>query len=205
MKIIIVESVRGYNKKPSDTLDIIKDCPRLWMKADSALLKNNKPFFIPDFTRECSASAYLALRICRMGKCITARFAPRYYDAYGIVVDFTAEDVLRQLREAGEPWEVAKSFDCSAACGDFVEIGEDDDLKMMKVSLEINGKEETSTIIDNVRSFANDAIESVSRFFTIRQGDLLLIGCPKMKPLVNIDDHIIGWLNGQKLIEFNVK
>ena len=206
MKIIVVESSDACNKQPYKTLfNELSDCPRLWIKADSALLKNNKPFFIPEFTNECSASVYLALRICRMGKSIPARFAYRYYDAYSAVVDFTAEDVLRQLANIGEPWDLAKSFDGSVAVGDFVEVSDMQKAESVEVCLNVNGEKVSLNKCENVADLAGRVIEGVSRIFTIRQGDLLLLGKPDKKPLVSIDDHLDTFLNGQKLLDFNVK
>ena len=206
MKIIVVENICDYNKTQADAL-LNKDIVgmNLWMKADSALLKNNKPFFIPDFTEECSASVYLALRICRLGKSIPARFASRYYDAFGVVVDFTAEDVLRQLRVEGRAWDMAKSFDCSAVEGEFIPTGEVDVKSALVASLEINGEIVSKTICEDIERNVGNAISVVSRVFTIRQGDLLLVGCPNFKPVVKIGDRVSGFLNGQKLLEFNIK
>ena len=121
MKIIVAENSRANNKSRVSALDIMQACPRIWLKADSALLTHGKPMFKPDFTQELSAAPYLALRISRMGKSIPARFAHRYYDAVGVAVDFTAEDVLRQLRSEGEPWDMAKSFDGSVCLGQWLE------------------------------------------------------------------------------------
>ena len=206
MKIIVVESTDTCNKQPSKTLFNQRPaCPRLWMKADSALLKNNKPFFIPEFTSECSASVYLALRICRMGKSVPARFAYRYYDAYSAVVDFTAEDVLARLRNSGEPWDLAKSFDGSVAVGDFVEMSDMNRADSLVISMDINGVKSSLTKCENVADLAGHIIEDVSRIFTVRQGDLLLLGKPDKKPLVKINDHIDTFLNGRRLLDFNVK
>lgn len=206
MKIIVIENTEPCNKIASDALfSVMKSCPRLWMKADSALLKNNKPFFIPEFTRECSASVYLALRISRMGKSVPARFAHRYYDAYTVAVDFTAEDLLRHLREAGEPWDMAKSFDASVAIGEFVEFGEYHHSVQVRASLSVNGTEVSENVCDDVNGFVDDALEKVSRIFTIRQGDLVLVGKPNSKAIVKINDHLTASLNGQTLLDFNVK
>lgn len=206
MKIIVVENFCDYNKTQANTL-LNKDIAglNLWMKADSALLKNNKPFFIPDFTEECSASVYLALRICRLGKSIPARFASRYYDAFGVVVDFTAEDVLRQLRVDGRAWDMAKSFDSSAVEGEFISTSEIDVKSALVASLEINGEIVSETVCEDIERNVGNVISAVSRVFTIRQGDLLLVGCPKSKPVVKIGDRVSGFLNGRKLLEFNVK
>lgn len=206
MKIIVVESAGEYNKPDAETFyDVLEHCPRLWLKADSALLKNNNPFFVPDFTRECSASVYVALRICRMGKSIAARFARRYYDAWSVAVDFTAEDVLRQLRKRGEPWDMAKSFDSSVAMGGFVELKPGDENGSVSARLEINGVEQSVNVCDDICSFAGRVIEDVSRVFTVRQGDFLLVGSPKRRPIVKINDHLDAFLNGRKLLDFNIK
>ena len=205
MKIIVAESTQVYNKTDENALNIMEACPRIWFKADSALLTNGKPMFVPDFTGEMSASPYLALRICRMGKSIPARFAYRYYDAACVAVDFTAEDVLRQLSAKGEPWDMAKSFDGSVCVGQFTPTDVRPLTGKQIVSLVINGKEMSTIMIDDVALLAGEVIERVSRFFTLRQGDLLLIGKPDHKPVVEIDSHIEGRLNDDVLTEFNVK
>ena len=205
MKIIVAESVDRYNKTGQNTLDIIKSCPRMWMKADSALLTHGKPMFKPDFTSEMSGVPYLALRISRMGKSIASRFAHRYYDAIGVAVDFTAEDVLRQLKKEGEPWEKAKSFDGSVCMGAWLELGDANNLTGIEISLSVNGEKRSTAVVDNLQEEVGRVIEGVSRFFTIRQGDILLYGKPADKALVEVNDHITGLLNGQVLTEFNIK
>lgn len=213
MKILVIETADRYNKTAKGTLELhgadnyqlLQNCPRLWFKADSALLKNKKPFFVPDFTNECSASPYLAVRVSRMGKSIPARFAHRYYDGMCVAVDFTAEDVLRQLQAQGEPWDLAKSFDGSVAIGDFVDLPADGLHAPQCVEMSINGEVKSRTVIENLAEFVDSAIERASLIFTIRQGDILLIGSPDSKPLVKIDDHIVCSLNGEVVTEFNVK
>lgn len=203
MKIIVAESSRAHNNLGNNALDIMQVCPRIWLKADSALLTHGKPMFKPDFTQELSAAPLLALRISRMGKSIPARFAHRYYDAVGVAVDFTAEDVLRQLRYEGEPWDVAKSFDGSVCLGEWQELEMGDE--QLEISLLINGVEQSVLHIADLKTEAGMVIEQVSGFFTLRQGDLLLMGSPEQKPLVEIDDHIEGSVDGKVLTRFNVK
>ena len=207
MKIIVAESADGYNKNGQNALDIMQECPRIWMKADSALLTHGKPMFKPDFTHEMSAAPYRALRISRMGKSIAARFAHRYYDAVGVAVDFTAEDVLRQLSRHGEPWDKAKSFDGSVCLGDWLETAELPKAPAdgLTARLLIDGEEKSSLHIADLKAEAGLVIEKVSRFFTLRQGDILLTGKPKEKPLVEVDSHLEGVICGRKLTEFNVK
>ena len=178
--------------------------PRIWLKADSALLTHGKPMFKPDFTQKLSAVPCLALRISRMGKSIPARFAHRYYDAVGVAVDFTAEDVLRQLRSEGEPWDMAKSFDGAVCLGRWEELEAKNE--EIDISLLINGKEQSSWRLENLKAKTTEVIEQVSKLFTLRQGDILLMDVEsEVKSLVEINDHIEGQLNGTTLTEFNVK
>lgn len=204
MKIIVAENSRANNKTGVSALDIMQVCPRIWLKADSALLTHGKPMFKPDFTQELSAVPCLALRISRMGKSIPARFAHRYYDAVGVAVDFTAEDVLRQLRSEGEPWDMAKSFDGAVCMGRWEEIEAKNE--EINISLLINGKEQSTLRLGNLKAEAGEVIEQVSKLFTLRQGDILLMDVEsEVKSLVEINDHIEGRLNGTTLTEFNVK
>ncbi len=207
MKIIVTESVDGYNKSGLDTLNIMQACPRMWMKADSALLTHGKPMFKPDFTHEMSAAPYVALRISRMGKSIPARFAFRYYDAVGVAIDFTAEDVLRRLSQEGGPWDAAKSFDGSICIGDWLDLDKMSDSLLSDVSvfMLVDGREKSHVSVANLKVEAGVVIERVSRFFTLRQGDILLMGHPDKKPLIDVDNHIEGVLCRYKLTEFNVK
>jgi len=212
VKIIAVDSDVANNKLWPDALDI-KDnsdeqpqAPMLWFKADSALLVNGKPFFIPNFTNECSAAVCLAVRVCRLGKCIAAKFAPRYYDAIAVAVDFTAEDVLRLLRQQQMPWDLAKSFDASVALGRWHELDalnneahEDVQLKMTVAD------KQTTIVVHNYRNLINNVIEKLSDIFTLRQGDILLVCKQQTKIVVQINDHVTGWLDAEKLTEFNVK
>ncbi len=200
-----------YNKKEPTALNIIDKCSKIWMKADSALLKGGKPMFLPDWTQECSATLCLWARIKHMGKSIPARFAHRYYDQIGVGVDFTAEDVLRALRKAGEPWDMAKSFDGSAIIGNSHTIEQTDDEQQcahqtLTLALTINNEKKTEITIEDVGHTLGEMIEAVSRFFTLREGDYLFLSPNDNKPqAVGINDHIACMLNGERLTEFNVK
>ena len=140
-----------------------------------------------------------------MGKSIPARFAHRYYDAVGVAVDFTAEDVLRQLRSKGESWDMAKSFDGSICLGSWLELGTGGEESGVSLSLLIDGTEQSTLLIDDLKAEAGEVIEQVSKLFTLRQGDILLMGKPERKPLAEIDNHIEGTINGKLLTKFNVK
>lgn len=204
MKIIVADCAFEGNKNGADALDITGN-PVLWLKADSALLTNGKPFFIPDFTNECSAAVCLAVRICRLGKCISARFAERYYDALGVAIDFTAEDVLRKLREERSPWDMAKSFDSSVVMGKWEAVDEDWTGAEVEISMQINNCEKVKLTINDAKGKINNIVEAMSKIFTLRQGDILMLYIEQEKPVVAINDHIVGCLNGGKMTEFNIK
>ncbi|KAA5435081.1 fumarylacetoacetate hydrolase family protein, partial [Bacteroides cellulosilyticus] len=141
MKIIAVGmNYALHNKELGHTL--VNKEPVIFMKPDSAILKHGKPFFIPDFSDEVHYETEVVVRICRLGKNIAPRFANRYYDAVTVGIDFTARDLQRKFREAGNPWELCKGFDHSAAIGTFVPLEQaGGDLQRLDFRLEIDGKE----------------------------------------------------------------
>lgn len=200
MKIIVVSHNRNwYNNSKDFTLLNNISLPVVAMKADSALLKNGKPFFIPDFTKQCVTHLCLVVRISRLGKSISARFAPRYYDAITIGVDFRAMDVMKDLAERSLPLDLALSFDASAVIGDWIDINTD-----VKLGLCVASKSVEYTFGD-IRTTINDMVEKLSKVFTLRQGDLLFMDFAENGIEVKIDDHIVGYVNEKKLLEFNVK
>lgn len=204
MKIIVADCSLAGNGLNAKAFDI--DCvPGIWLKADSALLTNGKPFFIPDFTNECSARVCVAVRMCRLGKCIAARFADRYFDALGVAIEFTAEDVLRKLRADGRPWEYAKSFDASVCMGKWVSVPADATKRNIEASFSVNNAVAGRVVIEDWRGVVCRLIESMSQVFTLRQGDMLLICQSSDGVVVNVNDHIEAWLGGERLTEFNVK
>ncbi len=137
--------------------------PVIFMKPDSALLKDSKPFFIPDFCEQVDYETEMVVRICRLGKNISERFAHRYYDAVTVGIDFTARDLQRKFRAEGKPWELCKGFDSSAAIGDWVPVG------------------------------------------TLKIGDLLFTGTPVGVGPVQIGNHLEGFLENEKLLDFYIR
>ena len=176
------------------------------MKADSALLKNGKPFFIPDFSSEIHHEIEVVVRINKLGKYIAARFASRYYEDVTVGIDFTARDLQRQLRAEGMPWEISKSFDNSAAIGTFVPLSEAGgkvdrlDFHLLKNGTLVQ-QGNTEQMIFNV----NEIIAYASRFFTLKIGDLIFTGTPAGVGTVAINDHLEGFLGQQKLLDFYVR
>ncbi len=180
--------------------------PVIFTKADSALLTNGRPFFIPDFTQRCDYETELVVRICRLGRSIPQRFAHRYYDAMTVGIDFTARDLQQQLTAKGHPWELCKGFDGSAAVGRFVpkeRFG--NDIQNLHFHLDINGQTVQRGHTADMLRPVDELVSYISRFFTLKTGDLLYTGTPVGVGPVHENDHLCGWLEDEKLLEFNVK
>ena len=193
-----------HNKELDGTLYIPEE-PVIFSKADSALLKDHKPFFIPDFMGRIDYEAEVVVRICRLGKTIPERFAHRYYDAVTLGIDFTARELQQKLRAAGQPWELCKGFDGSAAIGEWIDVSKLRDIQALRFQLDING----STVQQGCTAdmiFRIDAlIAYISRFFTLKTGDLLFTGTPVGVGPVHIDDHLEGYIEERKVLELNCK
>jgi len=179
--------------------------PVVFMKPDTAALKNNKPFFIPDFSEELHYEAELIFKFNRIGKNIDAKFAHRYYSEIGLGVDFTARDLQRKLKSEGKPWEVCKAFDNSAVIGNFLPAEELGNVQKIEFRLDINGitvqKGNSADMIFPV----NELISYVSRFFTIKIGDILFTGTPVGVGKVAIGDRLEGYIFDKKMFDFIVK
>ncbi len=179
--------------------------PVIFTKADSALLKDHKPFFIPDWSSRVDYEAELVVRICRLGKGIPERFAHRYYDAVTVGIDFTARDLQEKAREKGRPWTICKGFDGSAVIGDWVEKERFRDVQAMHFHLDINGRTVQEGLTSDMLFKIDELISYLSRFFTLKTGDLLYTGTPVGVGPVKIDDHLEGYLEDMKVLDFNCK
>ncbi|MDR0938260.1 MAG: fumarylacetoacetate hydrolase family protein [Mediterranea sp.] len=179
--------------------------PVIFMKPDSALLTDGRPFFIPDFSEEVHYETELVVRIGRQGKNIGLRFARRYYDALTVGIDFTARDLQRKLRERGNPWELSKGFDNSAAIGRFVPIDRFADIQDLHFSLDIDGQEAQRGYTGDMIFKVDEIVAYVSQFVTLKTGDLLYTGTPAGVGPVRVGQHLQGFLEGEKLLEFNIR
>ncbi|WP_300704819.1 fumarylacetoacetate hydrolase family protein [Bacteroides sp.] len=180
--------------------------PVIFMKPDSAILKDGKPFFIPDFSNEIHYETEVVVRICRLGKNIAPRFAHRYYDAVTVGIDFTARDLQRKFREAGNPWELCKGFDNSAVIGTFISLEQaGGDLQNLDFRLTIDDKEVQRGNTSNMLFKVDDIISYISRFMTLKIGDLLFTGTPAGVGPVSIGQHLQGYLGEEKLLDFNIR
>ncbi len=180
--------------------------PVIFTKPDSALLKDGKPFFIPSFSNEIHYETELVVRICRLGKHIASRFASRYYDAVTVGIDFTARDLQRKFREAGQPWELCKGFDNSAAIGEFVLLSDlGKGLQDLNFQLDIDGKTVQKGYTGDMLHKVDEIIAYISQFMTLKIGDLLFTGTPVGVGPVSIGQHLEGYLEGQKLLDFYIR
>ncbi|MCI6702752.1 MAG: fumarylacetoacetate hydrolase family protein [Prevotella sp.] len=193
-----------HNKELHDTLSKPEE-PVVFTKADSALLKDHKPFFIPDHMGRIDHEGEIVVRISRLGKSIPEKFARRYYDAVTVGVDFTARDLQSRLRAKGHPWETCKGFDGSAVIGDWKELGEHDDVQRIRFSLAINGKTVQQGFTGDMLYRVDELIAYISRFFTLKTGDLLYTGTPAGVGPVRIDDRIEGFIEDEKVLDFVCK
>ena len=193
-----------YNKSLHETLSVSEE-PVVFTKADSALLKDHKPFFIPDDMGKIECEAEVVVRICRLGKTISERFAHRYYDAVTVGIDFTARELQQKLREKGLPWDLCKGFDGSAALGEWMQKDKFLDVQRLRFHLDINGKTVQEGCTSDMLFTVDRIISYISRFFTLKTGDIIYTGCPAVCGSVSINDHLEGYLEDRKVLEFNCK
>ncbi len=204
MKIVCIG--RNYVAHAKELNNEVPDEPVFFMKPDSALLRNNEPFYIPEWTKDVHHEIELVLRINRIGKNIEERFADRYFDEIGLGIDFTARDVQSELKAKGLPWEKAKAFDRAAVIGgSFFPKTAFPDLKDINFRLNINGK----TVQDGnsglmIFSF-QQIIAHVSKYITLKIGDLIYTGTPAGVGPVKGGDVLKGYLGETKLLDFVVK
>ena len=194
----------AHNKELHNSL-LKTEEPVIFTKADSALLTGGKPFFIPDFTQQCDYETELVVRISHLGRSIPERFAHRYYTEVTVGIDFTARDMQQRLREKGLPWDLCKGFDGSAAVGEWVPLDELGDVQDLHFRLEINGQTVQQGHTADMLYRVDELVSFVSRYFMLKTGDLIFTGTPAGVGPVHIDDHLVGYLEGRKVLEFNVK
>ncbi len=193
-----------HNKELNETL-YKGESPVIFTKADSSLLKDGKPFFLPDDMGQIDYETEIVVRICRLGKAIPARFAHRYYDAVTVGIDFTARDLQQQLREKGLPWEMCKGFDGAAVIGNWVSVEKFRDIQALQFHLDINGKTVQEGYTSDMLFKIDEIIEYISKYFTLKTGDILYTGTPVGVGPVKIDDHLEGFIEDRKVLEFNIK
>lgn len=186
----------GSSEKPA--------VPMIFMKPDSAIIKNGKHFYVPDFMGRIDYEAEIVVRINKLGKSIPARFAHRYYDAITVGIDFTARDLQRSLIAAGAPWEMSKGFDGSAVLGDFRPV-ERYDIRNIEFSLTIDDKVVQCANSSQMLFPVDEVIAYVSRFCTLKTGDLIFTGTPAGVGPATIGTHLKGYLGDDKVLDFHIR
>lgn len=174
--------------------------PIVYLMADSALLKNGKPFFVPDWSSRTDYEAQVAVRICRLGKSIPQRFAHRYYDAVTVGINFCARHLQQQACADGLPWTIARGFDGAATIGTFLNIADVE--QPLAFHLDVNSQTVQQGSTDELLFSIDALISHLSRFFTLRTGDLLFTGTPPGAGPAAIGDHLQGYIGQEKVLDF---
>jgi acylpyruvate hydrolase len=197
---------RNYAEHIKELNNERPDEPVIFTKPDTAVLRNNAPFYYPEFSKDVHYETELVLRVCKEGKNIQEKFAGKYYDSIGIGIDFTARDLQQKAKEKGLPWDIAKGFNGSAPVSDkFLPVDAFSDLKNINFSLKLNGeiKQQGNT---SLMLFGFDYIISyLSKFFTLRTGDFIFTGTPQGVGPVKVGDTLTAYIENEKLLEFEVK
>lgn len=203
MKIIAIG--RNYAEHAKELNNPVPGNPVIFMKPDTALLRDNKPFYHPDFSEDVHYEIEIVLKINKEGKHISEKFAAGYFDEIALGVDFTARDIQQRHKEKGLPWELAKSFDHSAPVSGFVPKSQFADLRNLNFSLDINGQNRQSGNTSLMLFSFEYIIAFVSRYITLKKGDLIFTGTPQGVGKINIGDHLEGYIENQKMLDFYVK
>lgn len=204
MKIICIG--RNYVAHIQELKNEMPEEPIFFMKPDSSLLRNNDPFYIPDWTKEVHHEIELVIKINRIGKNIEKRFAHRYFDEVGLGIDFTARDVQNKLKEKGLPWEKAKAFDKAAVLGgSFISKSDFENAEAIDFKLNINGETVQQGNSELMMFGFEDIIAHISKYITLKMGDLIYTGTPAGVGAVEIGDRLEGYLEDTKLLDFLIK
>jgi 2-keto-4-pentenoate hydratase/2-oxohepta-3-ene-1,7-dioic acid hydratase in catechol pathway len=203
MKIICIGL--NYRKHAFEMGWNLPEEPVVFLKPDSSILKNNKPFFLPHFSDNIHYEVEVVIKISKLGKGISARFAPRYFDEVTLGIDITARDLQNRLTKSGMPWEISKCFDGAAPIGSFIPVTGVKDMRDLDFRLEINNKVvQKSNTSDMIFGF-NEIVEYVSKFFTLKTGDLIFTGTPSGVGQLKRNDNLVAYLGDKPLLDFLIK
>lgn len=203
MKIIAIG--RNYAAHAKELNNPLPTVPVIFMKPDTAVLKDNRPFYIPDFSSDIHYELEVVLKICKEGKHIQEKFAASYYDEIGLGVDFTARDIQSIHKEKGLPWELAKAFDNSAAISNFIPKNTINDLYDLQFELKVNNESRQNGNTKNILFSFEKIIAFVSQYITLKKGDLIFTGTPEGVGQIHTGDKLEAWLEGQQLLNFDIK
>lgn len=203
MKIICVG--RNYREHARELNNPVPAQPVIFLKPDTAALRDNRDFYFPEFSTDIHHEVEVVLRVCKEGRHIHSKFASGYYDAIGLGIDFTARDIQQTHKEKGLPWELAKAFDHAAPISELRPKEDFGDLYALEFRLDRNGETvQRGDTKDLLFSF-EEIVVFVSQYITLRKGDLIFTGTPAGVGPVAVGDHLEGFLNGEKLLDFNIR
>jgi acylpyruvate hydrolase len=203
MKIICIG--RNYREHARELNSPVPLEPVFFMKPDTSLLRRNRPFHYPDFSREIHYEVELVARICKAGKNIPKNVASSYYDAIGIGFDFTARDLQDRCKKQGLPWLISKGFDHSAPISRFIPKPAFKDTHQIRFHLDLNGKTvQEGSSADMIFDF-EDLISYISRFITLRTGDMIFTGTPAGVGPVRLGDRLEGYLEGERMLSCTIR
>ena len=203
MKIICVG--RNYAAHAKELNNSVEEEPVIFLKPDTALLNNNQDFYLPDFSNDIHYETEVVVKINKAGKHIDEKFAHRYYDSISLGIDFTARDLQSMLKAKGLPWERAKAFDGSAVIGSFLPLADVGMISDLNFSMNLNGQKVQSANTSEMVFSVDKVIAFVSRFITLKTGDLIYTGTPQGVGKVNVGDNLVGFLGDKELFNFKVK
>lgn len=204
MKIICIG--RNYRNHAKELDNPIPAEPIIFMKPDSAILRGGNPFFPPDWAKEWEYETELVVKISRLGRYIDKKFAHRYYDEVGLGIDFTARDLQRRFIAEGKPWECCKAFDQSAAiCTEWIPKSQFKDVQNLQFELQIDGVSRQVGHTNEMIWTVDEIIEYVSKFFTLKTGDLIFTGTPAGVGRVEIGNNLKGYLEGKEILNVKIR
>ena len=203
MKIICIG--RNYTEHIEELANERPNDPVIFLKPDTAILAKNQPFFIPEFSQDVHHEVEILVKISRVGKYIQQKFAHKYYEEIGLGIDFTARDVQQQLKEKGLPWEKAKAFDGSAMVGNWMAKSEFGSVNSIRFSLEKNGQLVQQGITSHMLWKIDELIEYVSKYFTLKIGDIIFTGTPSGVSRVQANDELRGLIENNELFKLTIK
>jgi acylpyruvate hydrolase len=203
MKIICIG--QNYAEHVKEMKSPLPEVPVFFMKHEACIVRNNRPFFYPDFSKEIHHEVEIVIKIGRLGKKIEKKFAHRYYDEVGIGIDFTARDLQNKARQKGLPWEIAKAFDSSAPVSRFIPKTQFPDINDISFHLDLNGKTVQKASTKGMIFSVDELISYVSGFITLKTGDLIFTGTPSGVGPVKIGDHLEAYIGDRKMMDFYVR
>lgn len=203
MKIFAIG--RNYVEHIKELNNETPDEPVIFTKPDTALVRNNQPFYYPEFSKDIHYEVELVLRICKMGKNIHEKFAHTYFDAIGLGIDFTARDLQSIAKYKGLPWALAKGFDGSAPVSDFLSLDFFKDINNINFSLYMDGEVKQQGNSSLMLYSFNQIISYISKFITIRSGDLIFTGTPKGVGPIKVGNKLEGFIEDKKLLDIEIR